>query len=53
MMDAMTVPDLDDPNEQEKLLMKDNLEQADNEAHLKFELIEERLRAVEGEDMYG
>ena len=53
MMDAMTVPDLDDPNEQEKLLMKDNLEQADNEAQLKFDLIEERLRAVEGEDMYG
>ena len=43
MMDTLTVPDLDDPNEQEKLMMKDSLEQADNEAQLKFDLIEERL----------
>ena len=53
MMDMLTVPDLDDPNDQEKLMMKDTLEQVDNEAQLKFDLIEERLRAMEGEDMYG
>ena len=53
MMDMLTVPDLDDPNEREKLMMKDTLEQVDNEAQLKFDLIEERLRAMEGEDMYG
>ena len=40
MMDMLTVPDLDDPKEQEKLMMKDNFEQADNEAQLKFDLIE-------------
>ena len=34
-------------------MMKNNLEQVDNEAQLKFDLIEERLRALEGEDMYG
>ena len=27
MMDMLTVPDLDDPNKQEKLMMKENLEQ--------------------------
>ena len=52
MMHMLIVPDLD-PNEQEKLMMKDNLEQADNEAQLKFDLIEERQRAMEGEDIYG
>ena len=52
MMDMLTILDLDDPNEREKL-MKDTFEQADNEAQLKFDLIEERLRAVDGEDMYG
>ena len=53
MMDMLTVPYLDDPNKQEKLMMKDNLKQADNEAQLKFDMIEERLRAMEGEDIYG
>ena len=53
MMDLLTVPDLDDPNEREKLMMKDTIEQADNEAQLKFDLIEERLRAMKGEDIYG
>ena len=53
MMDMLTVPDLDDPNEREKLMMKDTLEQVDNEAQLKFDLIEERLKAMEREDMYG
>ena len=51
MIDLLTVPDLDDPNEREKL-MKDTLEQVDNEAQLKFDLIEERLRAMKGEDVY-
>ena len=32
MMDMLTVPDLDDPNERDKLMMKDTLEQVDNEA---------------------
>ena len=53
MMDMLTVPDLDDPNEQEKLMMKNTLEQVDNEAQLKFDLIEERLKTMEGKDMYG
>ena len=34
-------------------MMKDIVEQADNEAQLKFDLIEERLRVMEGEDIYG
>ena len=53
MMDMLIVPDLDDPNEREKLMVKDTIGQVDNEAQLKFDLIQERLRAMEGEDMYG
>ena len=33
--------------------MKDTVEQANNEIQLKFDLIEERLRATKGEDIYG
>ena len=32
MVDMLTIPDLDDPNEREKLMMKNTLEQVDNEA---------------------
>ena len=52
MVDMLTIPDLDDPNEREKLMMKNTLEQVDNEAQLKFDLIEEMLRAMEGGDIY-
>ena len=45
--------DLDDPKEQEKIRKK-SLEQSEsNEAQRKLELIEERLKAVEGSDVYG
>ena len=53
MAKPITVPDLDDPKKQEKL-MRESLEQSEsNEAQRKFELIEERLKAVEGSDIYG
>ena len=44
---------LDDPKEQEKI-RKESLEQSkSNEAQRKLELIEERLRMVEGSDVYS
>ena len=49
--DPLVVLDLDDSKKQEKLAT-DAYEQADNEALLKFELIEERLRVMEGGDMH-
>ena len=52
-VDPITIPDLDDPKEQEKIRKK-SLEQSEsNEAQCKLELIEERLKAMEGSDVYG
>ena len=49
----ITILDLDDPKEQEKI-RKESLEQYEsNEAQRKLELIEERLKAMEGSDVYG
>ena len=48
MAEPITVPDLDDPKEQEEL-RRESSEQSES----KFELIEERLKAVEGSDVYG
>ena len=51
--EPITVPDLDDLKEQEKL-RRESLEQSENnEAQRKLELIEERLKAMEGSDVYG
>ena len=51
--DPITIPDLDDSKEQEKI-RKELLEQSEsNEALRKLELIEERLKAMEGSDVYG
>ena len=47
------VPNLDDPKEQEKLRREASEQSENNEAQQKFELIEERLKAVEGSDVYG
>ena len=53
MADPIAVPDLDNPKEQEKI-RKESLEQSEsNEAQRKLELIEERLRMVEGSDAYN
>ena len=50
MADPIAIPDLDDPKKQEKM-RKESLEQSEsNEAQQKLELIEERLRMVEGSD---
>ena len=51
VIDPLAVPDLDDPKKQEKLAT-DAHEQADNEALLKFKLIEERLMAMEEGDIH-
>ena len=51
MIDPLAVPDLDDPKEQEKLAT-DTHKPANNEALLKFELIEKRLRVMEGRDIH-
>ena len=51
VIDPLAVPDLDDPKKQEKLAT-DAHEQADNEALLKFELIEERFMAMKGGDIH-
>ena len=51
--DPIMVSDLDDPKEQEKL-RKDSSEQSENnEAQRKLKLIEERLKVMEGFDVYG
>ena len=53
MANPITISDLDDPKEQEKI-MTESLEQYEsNEAQRKLELIEERLKAMEGSDVYG
>ena len=51
--DPITVPDLDDPKEQERIRKKSSKQSESNEAQRKLELIEERLRMVEGSDAYG
>ena len=52
-VDPIMVPNLDDPREQEKLRGEASDQCENNEAQRKFELIEERLKAVEGSDVYG
>ena len=47
------ISNLDDPKEQEKI-RKESLEQSEsNEAQRKLKLIEERLKVMEGFDVYG
>ena len=53
MAEPITVPDLDDPKEHEKLMRESSEQSENNEAQWKLELIEERLKAVEGSDVYG
>ena len=51
--DTITISNLDDPKEQKKI-RKESLEQSKSyEAQWKLELIEERLKAMEGFDVYG
>ena len=50
MAEPITVPDLDDPKEQEKLRRESSEQSENNEAQRKFELIEERLK---GSDVYA
>ena len=53
MADSITISDLDDSKEQQKI-RKESLEQSEsNEAQRKLELIEERLKAMKGSDVYG
>ena len=47
------VPNLDDSKEQEKLRGESSDQCKNNEAQWKLELIEERLKAMEGSDVYG
>ena len=53
MAEPITVPDLDDPKEQEKLRKESSEQSENNEAQRKLELIEERLKAMEGSNVYG
>ena len=53
MAEPITVPDLDDPKEQEKLRRESSEQSENNEAQRKLKLIEERLKAMEGSDVYG
>ena len=50
--DPITIPDLDDLKEQEKIRKESSEQSKNNEAQRKLELIEERLKAMEGFDMY-
>ena len=51
--DPITIPDLDDPKEQEKIRKESSEQSENNEAQRKLELIEERLKTMEGSDVYG
>ena len=53
MAEPITVPDLNDPKEQEKLRRESSEQFENSEAQRKFELIEECLKVVEGSDVYG
>ena len=53
MAEPITVSDLDDPKEQEKLRKESSEQSENNEAQRKLELIEECLKAMEGSDVYG
>ena len=53
MAEPITVPDPDDPKEQEKLKKESSEQSENNKAQRKLELIEERLKAMEGSDVYG
>ena len=46
------VPNLDDPKEQEKLRKESSEQFENNDAQWKLELLEERLKDVEGSDVY-
>ena len=52
-VDLITIPDLDDPKEQEKIRKESKQQSENNEAQRKLELIEKRLKAMEGSDVYG
>ena len=47
------IPNLDDPTVIEKIRQESMEQSESNEAQRKLELIEERLKAVEGSDVYG
>ena len=52
-VNPITILDLDDPKEQEKI-RKESLEHSEsNKAQQKLELIEERLKVMEGSYVYG
>ena len=53
MAEPVTVMDLDDPKEQEKLRKESSKQSENNKAQRKLELIEEHLKATEGSDEYG
>ena len=48
----ITISNLDDPKEQEKIRKESSKLSENNEAQRKLELIEERLKAMEGSDVY-
>ena len=50
-VDPIMVPNFDDPSEQEKLRKESSEQSENNEAQRKLELLEERLKAVEGSDV--
>ena len=51
--DPIMVPNLDDSREQEKLRGESSDQCENNKAQRKFELIEKRLKAMEGSDVYS
>ena len=52
-VDPMIVPDLDDPQEQEKLKSRGPVTAEDTEAQQKYNLLEERIRVIEGVKILG
>ena len=52
-VDPMIMPNLDDPQEQEKLKSSDPVTAEDTEVQKKYNLLEERIRAIEGVKILG
>ena len=53
MADPIAIPNLDDPKKQEKIRKESTEQSKHNEAQQKLQLIEERLKIIEGSNVYS
>ena len=53
MADPIAIPNLDDPKKQEKIKKESTKQSKHDEAQQKLQLIEERLKIIEGSNVYS